>query len=85
MFGLYVFLMIHCALLVINMIPVYFNDQKNDNIGCKTYLAGVVGNDYHCVIFKDLLKKLNISPNGLITGRNKTTAKLRGLVVINRL
>lgn len=48
-------------------------------LGCKTYLAGVVGNDYHCVIFKELLKNIGISPNGMITGREKTTTKLRVL------
>lgn len=46
-------------------------------LGCKTYLCGVVGSDYHGGILKDQLKEIAIESNGLIHGRDKTTTKVR--------
>jgi D-beta-D-heptose 7-phosphate kinase/D-beta-D-heptose 1-phosphate adenosyltransferase len=46
-------------------------------LGCKTYLCGVVGRDYHCAILKDQLKEIAIESVGMINGRDKTTTKVR--------
>lgn len=46
-------------------------------LGCKTYLCGVVGRDYHCAILKGQLKELAIESAGIINGRDKTTTKVR--------
>ncbi len=46
-------------------------------LGCKTYLAGFVGDDHNFETLSDQLKKNNINQDGLITTESPTTTKVR--------
>ena len=54
-------------------------------LGIKTILSGVVGNDQNGEALKRLLKKNNISQQGLIKSTLSTTTKTRIIAVINKL
>ena len=46
-------------------------------LGCKTYIAGVVGNDYHCQTLMDKFTSRGIDYKGIIHRDAPTTTKLR--------
>ncbi|MBQ7476160.1 MAG: D-glycero-beta-D-manno-heptose-7-phosphate kinase [Selenomonadaceae bacterium] len=46
-------------------------------MGCKTYLAGFVGDDHNFETLSDLLTKSEINQDGLITTKSPTTTKVR--------
>ncbi len=46
-------------------------------LGCQTFLAGIVGDDIHCLSLETELKKEKIYADGLIKTKRPTTTKLR--------
>lgn len=46
-------------------------------LGCQTFLAGIVGEDVHCVSLINELKKEKINAKGLIKTHRPTTTKVR--------
>lgn len=71
-------------------VPVNRVDKKKDTLGgaanvahnlaqlgCQTYLAGAIGDDHHGRLLKRKMAKRDIHTDGLVLGREKTTAKIR--------